>query len=118
MNPNQVPEISVQDLDQKMKAGEKFTLVDVRETWELDMAHIDDPRVVVVPMSAISEQGQEAFPEEARDPQAETVVMCHHGVRSAKVTAWMKQNGWQNVASLRGGIAEYAQAIDPSVREY
>ena len=118
MNPSNVPEMTVQDLDRKLKAGEKFNIVDVRETWETDLVSIKDERVVIVPLSRISEQAQNAFPEALRDPQAAIVVMCHHGVRSAQATAWMKQKGWQNVVSLRGGIAEYAEQIDPSVGQY
>jgi rhodanese-related sulfurtransferase len=118
MNPYSVPEISAQELAQKIKAGEKFTIVDVREVWETEMASLHDERVVVVPMSKVSQEGQAAFPEETRDPQAEIVVMCHHGVRSADMTAWMLQQGWQNVVSLRGGIAEYAEDVDPSVGMY
>ncbi len=118
MNPYAVPEISVQEMTQKIKAGEKFVIVDVRELWETELVRLNDERVVIVPVSKISEEAENAFPETTRDPLAEIVVMCHHGVRSAKVTAWMKQKGWQNVASLRGGIAEYAEEIDPSVGTY
>ena len=118
MNPYNVPEISAQQLAQKIKAGEKFTIVDVREVWETELASIQDERVVVVPVSKVSQEGQAAFPEEIRDPQTEIVVMCHHGVRSADMTAWMRQQGWQNVVSLRGGIATYADEIDPSVGMY
>ena len=118
MNPNNVPEISAQELAQKMKAGEKFAIVDVREPWEIELASIKDERVAVAPMSQISLNEKNAFPEALRNPQTEIVVMCHHGVRSAQVTAWMQQQGWQNVASLRGGIGAYAAEIDPSVGVY
>ena len=118
MNPSKVPEISVQDLDRKIKAGERFVIIDVREPWETDLVSIKDERVVLVPLSRISEQAEEAFPQEVRDLQTEVVVMCHRGVRSAQATGWMKQKGWQNVVSLRGGIAEYAEEIDPSVGTY
>lgn len=118
MNAYSVPEISVQELAKKLEAGEKFTIIDVREAWEVETASIQDPRVVVVPMSQVSVEGQNAFPEAARDFQAEYVVMCHHGVRSANVTAWMREQGWQNAVSLIGGIAEYAEEIDPSVGMY
>jgi rhodanese-related sulfurtransferase len=118
MNPYHVPEISVQELARKINAGENFTILDVRETWETELVHIDDKRVVIVPVSLVSEEAENAFPQEIRAPQTEIVVMCHHGVRSAKVTAWMKDKGWQNVVSLRGGIAEYAEEIDPSVGTY
>jgi rhodanese-related sulfurtransferase len=90
----------------------------VRETWETELVSLRDERVVVVPVSRISADGENAFPEAARDRQAEIIVMCHHGVRSARMTAWMKQNGWQNAVSLRGGIAAYAEEIDPLVGTY
>jgi rhodanese-related sulfurtransferase len=118
MNQYAVPEISVQQLAEKLKAREKFTIVDVREIWETELASLKDERVVVVPMSSVSQSGQAAFPEATRDQQAEVVVMCHHGVRLADMTAWMRQQGWQNVVSLRGGIAAYAEEIDPSVGTY
>ncbi len=118
MNAYNVPEISAQELAAKMTAEEKFIIIDVREAWEVETASIQDERVVVVPMSQVSVEGQSAFPEAARDFQAEYVVMCHHGARSANVTAWMLQEGWQNVVSLQGGIAEYAEEIDPSVGMY
>lgn len=118
MNMNSVPEIGAQELAQKMKAGDKFTIVDVREQWEVDLAHIDDERVAVVPMSRISQYGKDAFPAEIHDPQTPIITMCHHGVRSANVAAWMLQQGWKDVTSLRGGIAEYAEDVDASVGLY
>jgi rhodanese-related sulfurtransferase len=113
-----VPEITAQDVAAKLKNGEKFTLLDVREQWELNLAHLTDERVIVLPTSQISRQRTQAFPDHLRDPQTEIIVMCHHGVRSADVTAWMLQQGWQNVHSLAGGIAEYAEQVDPSVGLY
>jgi rhodanese-related sulfurtransferase len=71
-----------------------------------------------VPMSRLGQIGVEAFPEDVRQRDAEILVMCHHGVRSATVTQWMAAQGWTHVASVRGGIAEYAQKIDGSVGKY
>lgn len=118
MNAYNAPEISAQELAKKLQAGEKLIIIDVREAWEVETASIKDDRVLIVPMSQISVEGQNAFPKDARDFEGEYVVMCHHGVRSANVTAWMHQQGWQNVVSLAGGIAEYAEEIDPSVGMY
>jgi rhodanese-related sulfurtransferase len=115
---NVIPEITVQELALKMKKGEKFAILDVRETWETNLARLDDERAVFLPMSIISRKRKEAFPHELTDPQAEIVVMCHHGVRSADVTGWMRQQGWKNVFSLAGGIAAYAEQVDPSVGMY
>jgi len=115
---NAVPEITVQDFAQKLRSPDKFSVLDVRETWEINLARLTDDRLVLLPMSQIGRDRQAAFPAALLDPQTEIVVMCHHGVRSADVTRWMQQQGWQNVRSLQGGIAAYAEEIDPSVGRY
>ena len=112
------PEVSVKDLAKKLEQGERFTLLDVREAWEIRLAAIRDERVFALPMSVLARQLKDAFPESLRDPNTEIVVMCHHGIRSANVTAWMRENGWNNVFSLAGGIAEYAAKVDVSVGFY
>ncbi len=113
-----VPEISVKELAKKLEQGERFTLLDVREEWEIRLAAIRDERVLVIPMSVLARQLKDAFPEPLRDPDALMVVMCHHGIRSANVTAWMRANGWKNVYSLAGGIDAYARRVDSSVGVY
>ena len=115
---NEIPEITVQELALKIKNGEKFTILDVREIWETNLARIDDERVLILPMSQIARERKDAFPPELRSPQVEIVVMCHHGIRSADVTDWMRQQGWQNASSLAGGIAAYAEQVDASVGTY
>jgi rhodanese-related sulfurtransferase len=112
------PETTVIELAQRLKAGKKFIILDVRELWEINLAKIDDERVIALPLSKIARERQQAFPSELRDPQAEIVVMCHHGVRSMDVTRWMLQKGWKNVLSLAGGIAAYAEQVDPTVGQY
>jgi rhodanese-related sulfurtransferase len=118
MNPAGIPEVDVHQLAGKLQSGESFILLDVREAWELDHALINDGRLKVVPVSRIAQLGLEALPEEARQKDAEILVLCHHGVRSATVTEWMLARGWTNVSSVRGGIAEYAQKIDGSIGKY
>jgi rhodanese-related sulfurtransferase len=115
---DEIPEISVQELAEKLRSESNFVLLDVREAWETNLARINDSRTVFLPMSQIARERKEAFPAELRDPQAEFVVLCHHGIRSTDVTRWMKQQGWQSVCSLSGGIADYAESIDPSVGTY
>jgi rhodanese-related sulfurtransferase len=115
---NEVSEITVQELALKMKKGEKFVILDVREIWETNLARVDDERAIILPMSQIARERKDAFPPALRDPQAEIVVMCHHGIRSADVTMWMRQQGWQKVFSLAGGIAAYAEQVDQSVGLY
>jgi rhodanese-related sulfurtransferase len=115
---SQIPEISVQTLAEKLKTAEKFILLDVREPWEIDLARIDDEHTMLLPMSQIAREQMDAFPPALRDPQTALVVMCHHGIRSADVTGWMRQHGWKNVSSLTGGIAAYAEQVDPTVGTY
>ena len=118
MQLNPIPEITPQQLAEKLKAETSFHIIDVREDWEINLASLKDKRVLCIPMSLIARERKAALPPEMSDPQAEIIVMCHHGVRSAQVTGWMRHNGWQNVSSLAGGIDAYAQEIDPSVGLY
>jgi rhodanese-related sulfurtransferase len=113
-----VPEIDVHQLARKLQSGESFVLLDVREAWELDHALINDSRLKVVPTSRLAQLGVGAFSEEVQQKDAEILVLCHHGVRSANVTQWMLAQGWTNVFSLRGGISEYARVVDGSVGKY
>ena len=118
MNPEDYPEIDVQTLAAKLQTDTDFYLIDVRELWELDLARLDDPRLVVIPMSRMAREGQQVFPPELSNPQADIVVMCHHGVRSMQVTQWMRSLGWKNVFSLAGGIDAYAGQVDSQVGFY
>jgi rhodanese-related sulfurtransferase len=52
------------------------------------------------------------------DPDERLVVLCHLGQRSMSVTAWLREQGFEQAQSLRGGIAAWAAEIDPSVGHY
>ena len=113
-----LPEITVTDLAEKLKSDEQFILLDVREPVELGYARIDDARFEAAPISRLSQEGTEALSEAARSQDATIYVMCHHGNRSAQVTAWLARQGWKNVFNVRGGIDEYARKVDSSVGLY
>lgn len=118
MNFSAVPEIDVHELARKLGSDESFVLLDVREAWELDYAMIVDNRLKVVPTSRLAQLRMEAFPGEVQQKDAEIMVLCHHGIRSAQVTKWLLTRGWTNVVSVRGGIDAYARQIDASVGKY
>lgn len=118
MFPASVPEIEVQELERRLRTGEGFILLDVREPWELLRARIADSRMQNAPMSRLSREGAAALPEPARDTQAAIYVLCHHGVRSAQVTNWLAAQGWKQVFSVRGGIDAYASQVDARVGSY
>jgi rhodanese-related sulfurtransferase len=113
-----LPEITVSELSEKLNSEEKFILLDVREPHELSVAKVSDSRLEVTPMSRLAREGTKALSDSARAQDATIYVMCHHGNRSAQVTAWLAQQGWKNVFNVRGGIDEYARTIDESVGFY
>jgi len=112
------PEITVAELAEKLNSEEKFILLDVRELDELEYAKITDNRLEVTPMSRLAQDGPDALSESVRSQELRVYVMCHHGSRSAQVTAWLAQRGWKNVVNVRGGIDAYARMVDSSVGLY
>ena len=116
-NPWSIPEISPGEVARRRNAGEEVLLLDVREPVEWQMASLGDG-VLTAPMSRLVREGPAALPADAKDQEAEIVVFCHHGVRSAQVVAWLRQQGWQGVLNLAGGIDAYARDVDPSVGLY
>ena len=113
-----IPEITVTELSEKLKSEDSFILLDVRELQELEYAKLTDSRLEVTPMSRLGSEGTDALSESPQSQDATIYVMCHHGVRSAQVTGWLVSQGWKNVFSVNGGIAEYARRIDQSVGFY
>jgi len=113
-----LPEINPRELADWMNTRPGLVVLDVREPYEFSRVRIQDQRVVFAPMSELARKQLEALPELARDQSATLVVMCHHGNRSAQVTAWLLDLGWQSVYNLTGGIDAYAQQVDPSVGFY
>ncbi len=114
-----IPEITPAELAERLQKGERLTLLDVRESWEWALSKLDSPQVVYLPLSVLAAQGESAL-RAALDGAADSplVVICHHGVRSAQVTAWLGSLGWKNVFSLAGGLEAYARQVDASIGRY
>jgi len=104
-------EITVADVKSMQDAGEEIIVLDVREPWELDVARISGSKHI--PMADIPARCNQEL-----DPDDHIVVVCHHGVRSMNVTAWLRQQGFEKVQSLRGGIDRWSREIDSSVPLY
>jgi rhodanese-related sulfurtransferase len=104
-------EVSDTELKALLDAGAEVVLLDVREPWELQTSHIVGSKHI--PMGDVPAR----FNQEL-DPDSHIVVLCHHGVRSMNVTAWLRQQGFEKVQSLRGGIDRWAREIDPTVPLY
>jgi rhodanese-related sulfurtransferase len=104
-------EITPEELKQKLDTGADLTVLDVREPWEFEAARIEGSRLI--PMNEIPARVNQEL-----DPEEHIVVMCHHGVRSANVAAWLQQQGFEKVQSLRGGIDRWSREIDAKVPVY
>ena len=118
-NPFGAPEISVKELVAKQQAGEEFIWIDVREPQEYAAAQIPDENIVYIPLSQVAEKQLDAIPDTVQQAKdAEVIIFCHHGMRSAQMVMWLSQQGWNNALNMEGGIQAWADEIDPSVGVY
>lgn len=95
----------------KAQAADVFTLLDVREPWEVEMASIAGSKHI--PMGDIPSRAHQEL-----DPDEHIIVVCHHGVRSMTVTNWLRQQGFEKAQSMRGGVDAWSRQVDPKVPTY
>ena len=88
----------------------KPLLLDVREPWEWQTARIEGAQHL--PM------GQIPASTEQLDRTRPTVVICHHGIRSLQVIAFLQRQGFDNLHNLQGGIDAWSREIDPQIPLY
>ena len=85
-------------------------LLDVRQPWEYDICKIENS--ILIPMSKVPTE------LESLDSDHETVVICHHGIRSRSVGRYLEQAGFINIINLSGGVAQWAQTVDTQMPTY
>ena len=103
-------EVTPREVSARLERGEKFLLVDVREKWEYEAAHIEGS--VLIPLREIP-----AHLERLR-PAADVVCFCHHGVRSMDAAAWLRSKGLAGARSMAGGIDRWTTEVDPLLPRY
>jgi rhodanese-related sulfurtransferase len=91
-------------------AREKPVLLDVREPWEFQTCHIEGS--LPVPMNSIPARQEEL------DPEAPVVCICHHGMRSMQVAAFLERSGFTQVTNLTGGVHAWSQQVDGKMPTY
>ncbi|HXZ87214.1 MAG TPA: rhodanese-like domain-containing protein [Candidatus Binataceae bacterium] len=106
----QAGEIGPVELKQRLAHGDRLTILDVREPEEIAIAEF--PGAMHVPMGDVPSRLMEL------DPDAEWVVICHHGIRSAQVATYLARMGFERVWNLSGGIDAWALAVDPRTPRY
>lgn len=109
---NEVPEISVAELKERLDRGERLTIIDVREPEEWKIANLGEHGARLIPMGELVDRLDEI------DAGDEVVVQCRSGNRSATVTRFLRSRGYDRVWNLEGGILAWADQIDPSKRKY
>jgi adenylyltransferase/sulfurtransferase len=109
-NGSKAPGISARQLYEMISGGNKIALVDVREPFEFEIARI--PNSQLIPLGTISERLSEI-------PRTETtVVMCKTGIRSARVIKFLREQGFENLLNLEGGLDAWREDVDPAMRKY
>ena len=101
--------ITPSQLKARLDAGDHLELLDVREPWEFELARIEGSKLI--PMGDLAERLSEL------DPARETVVICHHGNRSAYVAHALQRAGFARVLNLEGGVDAYSE-VDAFVPRY
>ena len=106
-------EITPSAARQKLAENPDSILLDVREPQEFALAHIEGS--LLIPMQSVPAELQNL---EALADSGDLLVLCHHGVRSLQVAAWLQARGIENAVSISGGIDRWSVEIDPSVPRY
>lgn len=105
------PEITPEQLVALRQQPQPPVVVDVRERWEYDTAHLED--TLLIPMGDIPGRAHAEL-----DPDAPLVVLCHHGARSLNVAMWLRGQGFEKAQSLAGGIDAWSRTVDATLPRY
>ncbi len=104
-------EMTAPQLHQRLAESQsKPVLLDVREQWEFDYCHIENS--VLIPMSEVIQQYHEL------DTQRETVIICHHGIRSRHIGLFLETKQFSNIINLSGGVEDWAKSVDSNMPRY
>ena len=103
-------ELDANELQEKLEKGKTFTILDVREDFELEISKIDG--AMHIPMNQIPNRLNEL------NPDVDYVVMCRTGVRSSQICEFLSNQNFRSIANLSGGINEWAKKVDSSLPIY
>jgi adenylyltransferase/sulfurtransferase len=104
-----VAEIRVEELKQRLDAGENLFLLDVRDESEYEISNIGGQ---LIPLPELSKRVNEL------DANRQIVTICKMGQRGVKAAHVLHKAGFTHVWNLSGGIHAWSDRIDRSVRKY
>ncbi len=105
-----IKQLTAIERQKKTQETEGLLLLDVREPFEYQHANINGS--VLMPMNQIQQRLNELNPEQ------QTVVICHHGIRSQQVAEFLEYSGFTRLYNLTGGIESWSLQCDDSVARY
>ena len=106
-------EISAQELLLLMKDDtENIQLIDCRESEEWQLCRIDGSDLIPLSQFAARTASWDSTDEK------KMVIYCHHGMRSLQATGFLRNKGFENTYSLKGGIDNWSVEVDPEVPRY
>ena len=105
-----IDEISVKELKGRLDRKENFVLLDVREPSEFDICRI--PGSKLIPLGDLDKRANEL------NRESEILVHCKSGGRSRKAVKLLQEAGFNRLKNVTGGIAAWADEVDPSVPKY
>ena len=103
-------DIGVHRLAEMRNGGAVHTVLDIREAEELAVCTIDGS--ITIPIQQVPNE-LKGLPRESP-----LIVVCHHGMRSAMVTEFLRKNGFDNAWNLAGGIDAWARLVEPEMPRY
>jgi sulfur-carrier protein adenylyltransferase/sulfurtransferase len=110
MTPDSSGEVTVQELKKIMDSGEKVFILDVRNPEEYQICRIPDS--VLLPLGELPLRVAEL------DKDKPMIVHCKSGMRSAKAIQFLKDQGFDKLKNLKGGILAWADQIDRTMPKY
>ena len=102
--------VSVQDVKALLDSKANFCLIDVRQDWELELCRIENS--LNIPLNLLPQRLEEI------PTDIPLFTLCHHGVRSEQAAVFLKNAGFQNVSTIKGGIDAWAKEIDTTLKTY
>lgn len=97
----------------RIEAGERLSLIDVREPEEFQLARIEGAELIPVATVPAHLRQIRTFADDMT-----IVVFCHHGIRSRQVVEWLRNQGITACQNMAGGIDRWSQEVDRSVPRY
>lgn len=95
--------ISSEEVQEKIEAGEKLHLIDVREVAEVEAGHI--PGIVNIPLSLLE------FRMHELDKNTPYIMVCRSGARSMQATMFLDSYGY-DVSNMVGGMLEWKGEVE------